>query len=284
MVKRRAVVEGDVAGRGRQVKVDEDAGLEIGLRRVDEAGIGRCRRQGEVLDRGCAVIDDDVRRSGCYKAGLARRDRRIGSRWKTGEGIRAACIGRRRAAAKHDRDATDWRATDARRHRALQGAAASRRAGGIGKGTDAGLVIESVRCIVFICVPERAAVGIQRHRAVVAPACAGAAARSGLRTGTLDQHLFGLAERVDRIAGKAAGVLDGRLGRRTRRAVAESEVAEAIDGDAWHEAMHDVGRIGIPGCRLRNVRRNHTAGHSDLVPAWRSKARRVGPSHGMSGP
>ena len=73
---------------------------------------------------------------------------------------------------------------------------------------DAGLVVQPVRRVVLADHPEIAAVGIEGHAAVVAPAGAGrGAAVAALGAGAVDQCLLGLAECVHRIADQAARVL-----------------------------------------------------------------------------
>ena len=47
---------------------------------------------------------------------------------------------------------------------------------------------------VLVGVPERAAIGVEHHRAVIAPASG-----ARLRGGSGEQGLLGLAERIDRV-------------------------------------------------------------------------------------
>src|SRR5205085_7742683 len=55
---------------------------------------------------------------------------------------------------------------------------------------------------VFGGVPERATVGVKRHRAVVAPA-----GGTQLRSSSSEEYLLGLAEGVHRITREATGIL-----------------------------------------------------------------------------
>ena len=115
-------------------------------------------------------------------------------------------------------------------------------------------MVQAVDRVVFVRVPERAAVGVERHGAVVAPADAGrATAVAGLRAGALNEQLLGLAERVDGIGRQPAGVLDRRVGRAARGAVAHGHVARPVDGEAGHEAVDDVRAVRVPRRGLRQL-------------------------------
>ena len=73
-------------------------------------------------------------------------------------------------------------------------------------------MIQAVDGIVFVGVPERAAVGVKRHCAVVAPARADpTAAVSLLRAGALKQQLLGLCNAIDRVSRQSSGVLQRRV-------------------------------------------------------------------------
>src|SRR5262249_58116835 len=86
------------------------------------------------------------------------------------------------------------------------------------------------------------------------------AAVAALRAGAVDQRLLGLAERVRCVADEPARVLDLRGRRRVRLRVPDRHVADAVDGQAPHEAeqrdrtlrvarlaLDDVGGYGALG-------------------------------------
>src|SRR5205085_3306646 len=159
----------------------------------------------------------------------AGRDARVSASREVREGVEAGGVGRRRPAPQGDGGAADGAAAGTRRHVALHTAAADGRALRQTERPYARVVVEAVDGVVHVRVPERAAVGVERHRAVIAPTDARRpAAVSYLRARPLDEHLLGLAEGIDGVGGEPARVLDGGLRGAARRAVAARHVPRAV--------------------------------------------------------
>ena len=145
-------------------------------------------------------------------------------------------------------------------------------------------MVEAIDGVILVGVPKGAAVRIERHRAVVAPSCACAAAAARLRAGALDENLLGLAEGVGGVAGQTARIHDRRFGCAAGSAVAKGEITVPVDCQAGHEAVNDVGAVGVPSGGLREVGRDRTTGDVDLIPAWGCETGGVGSPHRMRDP
>src|SRR5438045_8431560 len=121
----------------------------------------------------------------------------------------ARSVGGRRTRAEIYPGAGDWRAAridgDCAAHSAAR--ACGNTAGEGGDVTELGQPA-LVDCLtggvrIFVGDPEGAAIGIERHRAVVAPTRAG-----GLRCRTGEERLFGLTERINWIRCQSTRVFD----------------------------------------------------------------------------
>src|SRR5207302_5287448 len=76
------------------------------------------------------------------------------------------------------------------------------------KRTNACQIVQTIDSVVLAREPESAAIGIERHGAVVAPTSAGAdTAVSQLGAGSLHEHLLLLGKGICRIARQAPGIL-----------------------------------------------------------------------------
>src|SRR5437660_10862936 len=141
-------------------------------------------------------------------------------------------------------------------------------------------MIQPVGKVVHVRVPERAAVGIERHRTVVTPsgACRTAAV-ANLRTCALNLHLLGLRQGVNRIRRKASGIFDRRLRGAAGSAVAQRHVSRTVDGETGHEAMNDIRAVRIERGALRGRGSDAPAVDTDLVVTRRRKAGRVASSY-----
>src|SRR3954447_235279 len=129
------------------------------------------------------------------------------------------------AAATSHGGAADRRAADGRGDGAGDGAAgADGRTRAELEVADAGLVIEPGRDVVLVRVPERAAVGVEGHAAVVAPPLARAAAAAALRARALEHGPLGEGDAIRGVASEAAGILEARIRGRVRCGVADGYV------------------------------------------------------------
>ena len=116
---------------------------------------------------------------------------------------------------------------------------------------------------VLLRVPEGAVVdGIDGHGAVVAPAID----VGGLRAAADHDGGFGF-ELTGGIGGNASGESDRGIDRAPADAVAESDVADFVHGDAAHPAIVGVGRVGA-------LLRDHriVARRLNLIPAHAAAA------------
>src|SRR3990170_5848460 len=131
------------------------------------------------------------------------------------------------------------------------------------EAADPGAPLGTPRRVVLARIPERAVVHrIDAHRAVVAPAIA-----TALRGGAGDE-LGLLLEGVQRIAGQAGGVRQGRehpgagISAPPGDAVAESDVAEPVHRDTSHPPV-----LRARGVRALLVNGPTPAALAKLVPA-----------------
>ena len=103
---------------------------------------------------------------------------------------------------------------------------------------------------------------IDKHRAIVAPAPAGA----GLMPGALIQKRLALGHIIRCIAGETAGITDVWIHRRARGAVADGYVALPVHVDAGHPTEQAIGTV-IPVLLLGRGSRDGIARHIELIPA-----------------
>src|SRR5207249_3989870 len=120
---------------------------------------------------------------------------------------------------------------------------------------------QPVYLVVLVHVPERTVVcGVHIHRGIVAPTGVG----GRLYTRAINDDTFAQSKLAQRIATEPSAIADTRIDiRSVNYAIAQSDVAFLIHGDAAHPTMHSV--IGRIGTLLKD--RVSGAGPPDLIPA-----------------
>ena len=174
LINRRRIGQGYIAGTGGDIQsAGEDACLKVSLRSVGQATARRRCRQSKVLHSCCALVNDDVCRGARRKGRLARRFGGIGTRRNCRKRIETGAISCR-CSSTEGHGGTVYRSAAGRYgNRPLQRAVpdgSTWRKLKLAYPGQPPMIEGLIRWVrIFAGVPKSTAVGIDCHRAVVAP-------------------------------------------------------------------------------------------------------------------
>ena len=209
LIDARSIQQGDIARAAGKVAIRWHAALKVRLRIIYQATAGRCKRQGKILRGGQAIVHHNAADCARIVARKAGAKTGISAGGQSGEAVNAIHISSRCPASQRHGRAVDGVAAARSRHRALQRAGSHRSATWETERANARIEGQSGHLVVHVGVPEGAAIHIERHGAVIAPArAARCSAVSRLRSSAFDERLLGLSDGIDWIASQASCIAD----------------------------------------------------------------------------